>query len=599
MAVTLIGTVINTCDSVTGFNQGNISTDDDFVQGTGSIGLKASNTTVEIYTTSLTSGPYNFASGGGQFGYHIIMWFNTKTPINSTTGLTVIVGNGTSRGRWNVLGSSFYKGGFVTRVINTAANFDTISLGTWTTNGNPTQLSNITEVGGGFTTITSIMGSFNNVQIDQITMGLGLRVDGGTVGVPNTFETVRAADESTSFYGWWSSSNGSIVGKGKLYIGPATGSATSVFTDSAFAVVFSDSKVAVGFYQIAIRGAGTDVTWSLANISAANSANARWSLTVDSTTKSFTDTNGVWSDGDILTLNSGSTLVGTTIINSNSLITNGAGITGMTALAPSSTSFVTTTDLEELSECTFQSSGTGHAVQLTSLGSGSMSWTNFLSGYASTDGSTGNEAIYVNVGSGSLTINVPSGYSVPSIRTAGATVTVVVAPVTTTISVIDINTGLPVENARVFLTSNSNVNYFKDVPVTSITRSGSVATVTHTGSTINIKSGDLIFIEGADQAEYNGTFSANTGGATSYTYTVTGTPTSPATGTILHTHVYFNNETDVNGEVTDTRSLNFNELVIGKVRRATNGIRYKNSPISATINSANGLNLTVQMISDE
>jgi hypothetical protein len=52
-----------------------------------------------------------------------------------------------------------------------------------------------------------------------------------------------------------------------------------------------------------------------------------------------------------------------------------------------------------------------------------MSWDSTLSGYAASDGSTGDEAIYVNVGSGSLTITVLGG-TTPSIRTAGATVTV-------------------------------------------------------------------------------------------------------------------------------------------------------------------------------
>jgi len=43
--------------------------------------------------------------------------------------------------------------------------------------------------------------------------------------------------------------------------------------------------------------------------------------------------------------------------------------------------------------------------------------------YASIDGTSGNEAVYVNVGSGVFTVNV-SGGDVPTIRTAGATVNV-------------------------------------------------------------------------------------------------------------------------------------------------------------------------------
>jgi hypothetical protein len=179
MSIILVGEIVNSCDATTGFNVGNISTDDDFVEGTGAIGLKLSAATQEIFTTTLGStAPYDLS--GLEAGAHIIMWFNTKTSINATTGLTIVVGNGTDRGNWNVLGDAFYKGGFTTRLISPDEDFDTISAGTWTVGGNPAQLSNITEMGGGFTTLTSVMGSFNNVQLDQITIGSRLRANGGT-----------------------------------------------------------------------------------------------------------------------------------------------------------------------------------------------------------------------------------------------------------------------------------------------------------------------------------------------------------------------------------------------------------------------------------
>ena len=85
MAVTLVGEVINTCDSDTGFNAGSFGTDDAAWEGTAAIGIKASATTVEFYTTSSDGGgagfPYDFSNAGAESGYHIVMWFNTKTPI--------------------------------------------------------------------------------------------------------------------------------------------------------------------------------------------------------------------------------------------------------------------------------------------------------------------------------------------------------------------------------------------------------------------------------------------------------------------------------------------------------------------------------------
>jgi hypothetical protein len=423
MAVTLVGEIVNSADATTGYNVGNISTDDDFVEGSGAIGLKATLGLNEMYTTTLgATAPYAFESGGGEFGFHIIMWFNTKTPINATTGLQIVVGNGTDRGRWNVQPAGFYKGGFITAVIDSARDFDVISAGTWTTNGNPAQLTAVSEMGGAFTTLTSLMGNFNNIQLDQFTIGLGVRADAGSGGTPNTFETVRVQDEDTSFWGWWSSSNGAFIGKGKLFIGPSTGSATSVFTDAAFSVIFSDQRVAVGFYEISMRGEGTDVTWTLANIAAANASNSRWSITVDSTTNSFLDTNGVWSGADVLTLSANSSLVGTSLINCSSLIQNGGTLDSITVLDANTgdgVAFIESDDPELISDSIFEFSD-GHAIEITTTGTYTFSGNTFV-GYGS-DGT--NDAAIFNDSGGLVTLNVVGG-STPTVRNGTGASTVV------------------------------------------------------------------------------------------------------------------------------------------------------------------------------
>ena len=67
--------------------------------------------------------------------------------------------------------------------------------------------------------------------------------------------------------------------------------------------------------------------------------------------------------------------------------------------------------------------------------------------------------------------------------------------------------------------------------VTSITRISTTATVMTTGDH-SIGDGQQITIQGADQTEYNGTFQATATGTDTFTYQVTGAPTTPATGTI-------------------------------------------------------------------
>lgn len=79
-------------------------------------------------------------------------------------------------------------------------------------------------------------------------------------------------------------------------------------------------------------------------------------------------------------------------------------------------------DGADITDCAFASSGTGHALEIGgSAGTVTLDGNTFT-GYAGSDGSTGNEAIYVNIASGTVTINILGGVATPSVRTAGATI---------------------------------------------------------------------------------------------------------------------------------------------------------------------------------
>ncbi len=72
-----------------------------------------------------------------------------------------------------------------------------------------------------------------------------------------------------------------------------------------------------------------------------------------------------------------------------------------------------------------------------------------------------------------------------------------------------------------------------DFTVSSITRSGSTATLTTSGDH-GLLTTDSIWVSGADQSEYNGAFAiATVPTSTTITFTVSGSPASPATGTII------------------------------------------------------------------
>lgn len=82
--------------------------------------------------------------------------------------------------------------------------------------------------------------------------------------------------------------------------------------------------------------------------------------------------------------------------------------------------------------------------------------------------------------------------------------------------------GIPV---RLILTTGAAAS------VSSITRLGSTASVTTSGAH-GLASGDYALIVGAAEAEYNGLWAVTVTGGSTFDYTVSGTPSSPATGTI-------------------------------------------------------------------
>lgn len=66
--------------------------------------------------------------------------------------------------------------------------------------------------------------------------------------------------------------------------------------------------------------------------------------------------------------------------------------------------------------------------------------------------------------------------------------------------------------------------------VTSMTRSGATATATLAGH--GYRTNDSVTIAGAEQSDYNGTFTVTVASSSTFTYTVSGTPATPATGTL-------------------------------------------------------------------
>jgi hypothetical protein len=173
-----------------------------------------------------------------------------------------------------------------------------------------------------------------------------------------------------------------------------------------------------------------------------------------------------------VTLRSTSDLDSVTFIDCGSFTQNSATLTNC-SFENTKVSSAAPADAALISDSTFTSGGTGHAIEIGgTVADISLDGLTFT-GYAASNGSTGDEAIYVNIASGSMTISITGGGSTPSIRTAGATVTVQNA-VTITATVLDVNTGDPIENARVLI---EKVSDGTDI-LTGLTNASGVATTT-------------------------------------------------------------------------------------------------------------------------
>jgi len=354
--------------------------------------------------------------------------------------------------------------------------------------------SNITHIGV-FANVGTTTARFDNLLLDACDVGTGLKVTGtSTVGLIEEL----LADEATNAYGVvvpLNDSESATELSGELILGDDTGVLATTINDE-------DSKVFASEPLYYNSGLVAAVPLSFTNISCVGNGTGDTTITFGQAVGTLQGRNGISivgnptydfgfdrDDGNVEaadlfgcslenltgTINldgthdfKGNTVSGcgamsiasdahsmTHVASGQMTLTGGANLIDPLVINNTGSSSVVTDDLAEVLG-DFTSDGSNHAIELTSVGAGTMSFNNQLSGYETgvsgspvTPTSTGNEAVYVNVASGTLTINVASGASTPSIRSAGATVNVVIAPVTLNIDVIDENTKAVITDARV------------------------------------------------------------------------------------------------------------------------------------------------------
>jgi hypothetical protein len=246
-----------------------------------------------------------------------------------------------------------------------------------------------------------------------------------------------------------------------------------------------------------------------------------------------------------------------------------------------------------ITDCDFVSDGTGHAIKITATGT--YDHVNITyTGYGS-DGTT--NACIFNDSGGAVTINVSGGDTPTILNGTSASTTVVSGAVTVKATVVNA-LGTAIENALVYIQAKDGTGPFPfEETVTSITNSGTTATVAHTGH--GMATNDYVKIEGASLDANNGVFQITVNSVDEYEYTMASTPGSSPTGTIKATFVALFGLTDSLGVKSTSRVYSSDQPITGWARKSTSSPFYKEGPISGTVDSVDGLLATAVLVSDE
>jgi len=276
----------------------------------------------------------------------------------------------------------------------------------------------------------------NPHQCDAIRYGRAdARMNGGEALDYATFAGYAAVNDiKTNRWGLIQAVAGGFLWKGLMTLGYTS---AVDFRDSNVIIFVQDTrKVSAGFNKIEVRQATSRVDWTGISIQAlgvvskgAFEAIDNADINIDSCT--FTDMS-------TFVFLSNSTIL-STIFRRCEQVTQGGGVfTGCLFEDSPDTVAVLSSNPTTITNCTFKSAGTGHAVRCDTQGE--YSWSgNFDSGYSGTRGSnptpnsgSANDMFYNNSG-GEITLNVAGGGQSPSVRNGVDATTVVNATVTVTI----------------------------------------------------------------------------------------------------------------------------------------------------------------------
>lgn len=267
-----------------------------------------------------------------------------------------------------------------------------------------------------------------------IRYGRTIQVVSGEAGNYGTFVGAAAkndANDATAGYNRWGlfqEIQGGYLMKGLFLMGTA---ATAVdFRDANRNIAIQNTKkVAAGFNEFEVRNASSRVDWTAISVTALGTlSKCKFTVTNNAV---INKNNCTFTDLDAFIYQSNSTILNSTYRRCGLVTQGGAVFTNCIFESASGAVSIKASNPNVVTGCLFTSDGSNHAMEATTAGD--YNWNNTLSGYASSDGSGGNEAFYNNSG-GHINLTVVGG-TTPKVRNGtNASTTVIIPQVTLTIS---------------------------------------------------------------------------------------------------------------------------------------------------------------------
>lgn len=446
-------TEYNDCDDITGWTGADGVDTDEKIEGTGCL---ASDVDIE---TNIMLGPTVTSINMSTTKYAIYPWMANYTAAYLDTkaghGLFVALSDGTNTSYWDVGGTDTYPGGWAVLPANTNATPD------WNS-GTAANLAAITRMGFGFKGVSKSKladNSFLDYFRYATAATAALKVTGTNTTTDEGWAEILT-DDITLIAGIIKAQPGGYLLKGTVQIGDDTGTLSTTFTDDGNIVVFGDYPVGDDHFGISCKGNTTGTTSvTLAN-QVIKSDGGRFNFDQSDTnlnTFSLTGSTLVHANGP--TFKAGQTVTGNVfddclqIVPSTCTFTN-AVIKGYVGTGGGALLFSSA----NTANCSFESSGSGHAIYITATGTYTFTG-HVFTGYSTTSpgsnlvsssGST--DAMIYNNSGGLVTLNLAGSGTNPTVRNGAGATTQINADVNVTFSNMKDNT-----EVRVYKTSDGSV----------------------------------------------------------------------------------------------------------------------------------------------